>query len=147
MEDNSKKVTQHRMSLPPWITSKTSHLQMLLKTKKKKKKNTFNVLQALTIKKLEKQVSKSIEDDLKLYEAKVFETRYFSHIQITFPASAKILPFPPKCIIKKEQLYQNWTVLKCLIISSLAFSTLQTKHTMLTSAEMPSTCSGSTSGM
>ena len=37
--------------------------------------------QALRIKKLVKQVSKSIEDDLKLYKAKVFETRYFSHIQ------------------------------------------------------------------
>ena len=74
-----KKVTKHRISQPPWITSKTFHLQNLLKTKEKKKKNTFNVSQALKIKKLEKQISKPIEDDLKLYEAKVFETRYFSH--------------------------------------------------------------------
>ena len=80
MVDNFKKVTIHGMSLPPWITSKTSHLQNFLKAKKKKK-NTFNVSQALKIKKLEKQVSKSTEDDLKLYEAKAFETRYFSHIQ------------------------------------------------------------------
>ena len=43
--------------------------------------NTFNVSHALKIKKLEKHVIKSIEDDHKLYEAKVFETRYFSHIQ------------------------------------------------------------------
>ena len=59
MEDNLKKVTKHRMSQPPWITSKTFHLQNLLKTKKqRKKKNTFNMSQALKIKKLEKQVSK-----------------------------------------------------------------------------------------
>ena len=75
MEDDLKKVTKHRKSQSPWITSKTSHLQNLLKTKKKKK-NTFNVSQALKIKKLEKQVSESIEDDLKLNEAKVFEIGY-----------------------------------------------------------------------
>ena len=74
MEDDLKKVTKHRKSQSPWITSKTSHLENLLKTKKKK--NTFKVSQALQTKKLEKQVSESIDDDLKLYEAKVFELRY-----------------------------------------------------------------------
>ena len=51
MEDNLKNITKHTISQQPWITSKTSHLQNLLKTKKKKK-NTFNVSQALKIKKL-----------------------------------------------------------------------------------------------
>ena len=99
MEDNLKKVTKHRMSQPPWITSKTSYLQNLLKIKKRKKKNTFNVSQALNNKELEKQVNKSIENNLKLYEAKVvFETRYFSHIQKY-----------PSCIRKSAAMLFNTT--------------------------------------
>ena len=102
VEDNLKNVTKHRMSHPAWITSKRSHLHNLLKTVKKNKKNTFNVSQALKIKKLEKQVSKSLEDDLNLYEAKAFETRYFSHIQ-KYPFCIRKNPAVPFQVYKKER--------------------------------------------
>ena len=58
--------------------------------------------QALKIKKLEKQVNKSIADDLKLYEAKVFETRYFSHIQ-KYLSCIRKNPAIPTQVYNKER--------------------------------------------
>ena len=147
MEDNLKKVTTHRMYQASWITNKTSRLQNLLKTKtkKKKKKNNFNVSQALKIKKLEKQVSKSIEDDLKLYEAKIFEICYFSHIQKYLSCIRKNPAIPCQVYNKERAAVSDCAEMFNNFFASV-FNTTGTTHDA-DLAEMPSTGSGSTSCM
>ena len=65
------RVTQHRSNLQPWISRTTSHLMQKLKTLKRKGER--GLARFLKVKKLEKDVAKSAEDDLADYEKTIFE--------------------------------------------------------------------------
>ena len=93
MDENLEKVTAHRASQAPWISKHTSHLKNILQTKKRVKKK-FSVAHSIKIKKLEKEIEASCQEDLRIYEETVFETRYFSRIQKYLSCIRKSPPLP-----------------------------------------------------
>ena len=93
MDENLEKVTAHRASQAPWISKHTSHLKNILQTKKRANKK-FSVAHSIKIKRLEKEIEASCQEDLRIYEETVFETRYFSRIQKYLSCIRKSLPLP-----------------------------------------------------
>ena len=93
MDENLEKVTAHRASQAPWISKHTSQLKNILQTKKRAKKK-FIVAHSIKNKRLEKEIEASCQEDLRIYEETVFETRYFSRIQKYLSCIRKNLPLP-----------------------------------------------------
>ena len=93
MDENLEKVTAHRASQAPWISKHTSHLKDILHTKKRAKKKS-SVAHSIKIKRLEKEIEASSQEDLRNYEETVFETRYFSRIQKYLSCICKSPPLP-----------------------------------------------------
>ena len=112
------RVTKHRASLKPWISRETSHKIKKLNSLKRKLV-TPNLSQLLKIKKFEKEIIKSADNDLKIFEAKIFQTRCFSHIQ-KYLASIGKNPLIPTRVVSGDQsaetdqgrseLYNNYFV-------------------------------------
>ena len=73
------RITKHRATLPPWISSSTSHLIKRLETITAKRTQLPATI--LKKKKLEGQVSKAMENDLIEFEKSNFEERVCSWIQ------------------------------------------------------------------
>ena len=112
------RVTKHRASLKPWISRETSHKIKMLNSLKIKLL-TPNLSQLLNIKRFEKEIEMSADNDLKIFEAKIFQTRCFSHIQ-KYLASVRKNPLIPTRVVSGDQsaetdlgrseLYNNYFV-------------------------------------
>ena len=99
MDENLEKVTAHRASQAPCISKHTSHLKNILQTKKRAKRK-FSVAHSIKIKRLEKEIEASCQEDLRIYEETVFETRYFSRIQKYLSCIRKSPPLPNEFLYK-----------------------------------------------
>ena len=77
------RVTHHRASLPPWVTSGTSHILKKLKTLNKRitSLNGLSVRLRLKLKRMEKLLKQSLLEDQAAYEANVFAGRRFTDLQ------------------------------------------------------------------
>ena len=95
------RVTKHRASLKPWISRETSHKIKKLNSLKRKLV-TPNLSKLLKIKKFEKEIKMSAVNDLKIIEAKNFQTRCFSHIQ-KYLASIRKNPLISTRVINGDQ--------------------------------------------
>ena len=84
------RVTKHRASLKPWISRETSHKIKKLNALKRKLV-TPNLSQLLKIKMFEKETKMSADNNLKFFEAKVFQSRCFNDIKSIWLVSEKIL--------------------------------------------------------
>ena len=91
------RVTKHIASLNSWISRETSHKIKKLNSLKRKLV-TPNLSQLLKIKNFEKEIKKSADNDLKIFEAKIFQTRCFSHIQ-KYLASIRKNPLIPTRVV------------------------------------------------
>ena len=87
------RITKHRATLPPWISSWTSHLIKGLETITAKRTQTLATI--LKRKKLEGRVSKAMENDLIEFENSIFEERVFSRIQKYLKSIRKSPEIPP----------------------------------------------------
>ena len=67
--------TSHRQSLPPWITSTTSHLMKKVTTQKSKLTKNYSKYCASTLKEMEQELTICIENDRCEYFNKLCETR------------------------------------------------------------------------
>ena len=77
------RVTSHCASLPPWVTSSTSHQLKKLKTLKKRinSTNSKSVRLLIKFKKMEKLLRQSLIEDQANYEEKIFPGRRFKDLQ------------------------------------------------------------------
>ena len=74
------RVTHHRASLPPWVTSGTSHILEKLKNLNKRI-TSLNGPSVRKLKRMEKLLKQSLLEDQAAYEAKVFARRRFTDLQ------------------------------------------------------------------
>ena len=86
------RVTSHRASLPPWVSSSTSFLMNKLKTLCKMSQNLRRLLK---IKRLEKEIETKKAEDLASFEENVFKSRQFSQIQKYLKCIRKNPQIPP----------------------------------------------------
>ena len=81
LKENMTRVTEHRATLPPWITPPTSHLIKRKETLLRKQQSCPKpeILSKTT--NLEEKIKISADKDLKNYELEIFAPRKFSTIQ------------------------------------------------------------------
>ena len=125
MDENLDKVTGHRASQAPWISKHQSHLKNILQTKKRAKKK-FSVAHSTKIKRLEKEIEASCQEDLRIYEETVFETRYFSRIQKYLSCIRKRPPCQMSFITRERSEKQSRNVQTCSTASLLVSLTKKT---------------------
>ena len=129
MDENLEKVTAHRASQAPWISKHTSHLKNILQTKKRAKKK-FSVAHSIKIKRLEKEIEASCQEDLRIYE----ETRYFSRIQKYLSCIRKSPPCQMSFITRERSEKQSRNVQTCSTASLLVSLTKKTPTSSPTTA-------------
>ena len=96
------KVTRHRSTLPPWVSSRTSHLMKKLATKKKQWVSPV-LSKLLKLKKMERQIKEARNEDLKMFETKIFQSRQFSNIQKYLRCVRKLPNVPPVVTLSTQK--------------------------------------------
>ena len=96
------KVTRHRSTLPPWVSSRTSHLMKKLATKKKQWVSPV-LSKLLKLKKMERQIKEATNEDLKMFETEIFQSRQFSNIQKYLRCVRKSPNVPPVVTLSTQK--------------------------------------------
>ena len=124
------RITKHRATLPPWMSSSTSHLIKRLETITAKQ--TQKLATILKRKKLEGRVAKAMENDLIEFEKSVFEDRVFSRLQRYLKSIRKSPEIPP--VVKNGSKESVSETEQCNMFNDYFISVFN-KQTL----EMPST--------
>ena len=102
LEEHISKKTKHRMSLPPWVSNKTSNAIKRRNTMRKwmnKKPSPNNYLKLAT---LESRVSEFLNENQKEFEHLVFENGTFSQIQKFFKSIQKSSQLPSEMYLNDQ---------------------------------------------
>ena len=109
--------TRHRQSLPPWITSESSHLLKKMQTQKKLLAAKPTSYRRSKIVELENLVSKSCEEDRVHYQEKLFNTRdtgrTFKHLKClkktaSLPLSMQFRNESTQSAFRKAEMFNDY---------------------------------------
>ena len=124
------RVTHHRASLPPWVTSGTSHILKKLKTLNKRitSLNGPSVRLRLKLKRMEKLLKQSLLEDRAAYEAKVFAGRRFTDLQKYLNKIKTSRKYPRKMHLRDQIVTEDGP--KADLIDQFFASTFQTDDSL-----------------
>ena len=124
------RVTHHRASLPPWVTSGTSHILKKLKTLNKRipSLNGPSFRLRLKLKRMEKLLKQSLLEDQAAYEAKVFAGRRFTDLQKYLNKIKTSRKYPQKMHLGDQIVTEDGP--KADLFNQFFASTFQTDHSL-----------------